>query len=241
MARGSADMHKVVPVTLIERQYSGHPDAAPFMSLTMPPIVDFQRSDKNKDGSMRKEQKTLGLAAMSLTAGLSHLETGAAQVKEALDKIPEGEIKRQLRKGLKTMTETALQPLGHSLRFLASWFNEIGSRRHTLAVNAIRDPVLKEQVAGVKMGFDSIFETPIEDLVAAGTSRRQQDLLNKALKAGFLRQSARSRSPVRRDREQRRPEYHTSRRRGGGGSRGRSSARGGHGARGSRRNRSCRD
>ena len=103
------------------------------------------------------------------------------------------------------MTETASQPLGHSLRFLASRFNEIGSRRHTLAVNAMRDPVLKEQVAGVKMGFDSVFETSIEDLVAAGTSRRQQDLLNKALRAGFSRQSARSRSPVRREREQKTP------------------------------------
>ena len=92
-ARGGADMHKAVPVTLIERQYSGHPDATPFMSPSMPPIVDFQRSDKDKDGSMRKEQETLGLAAMSLTAGLSHLETGTAQVKEALDKIPEGRSK----------------------------------------------------------------------------------------------------------------------------------------------------
>ena len=108
-------------------------------------IVDFLRSDKYKDGSMRKEQKTLGLAAMSLTAGLSHLETGAAQVKEALDKIPKGEIKKQLRKGLRTMTETASQPLGLSLRFLASRFNMIGSRRHTLAVNAMRVRYVKNK------------------------------------------------------------------------------------------------
>ena len=73
------------------------------------------------------------------------------------------------------MTETASQPLGHSLRFLALRFNEIGSRRHTLAVNAMRNPFIKEQVAGVEMVFDSIFETPIKDLVTAGTSRRQQE------------------------------------------------------------------
>ena len=86
------------------------------MSTPMPPIVDFQRADKDKDVNLR----TLDLAAISSTAGLSHLETGDSQVREAVEKIAEGEIKKQLRKGLRTMTETASQMLGHSV----SWHRD---------------------------------------------------------------------------------------------------------------------
>ena len=34
--RGDADMHKAIPVTMIDRVYSGHPDAAPFTRPHMP-------------------------------------------------------------------------------------------------------------------------------------------------------------------------------------------------------------
>ena len=82
----------------------------------MPPIMDFKRADKDKDVNLW----TLDLAAISSTAGLSNLETGDSQVREAVEKIAEGEIKKQLRKGLRTMTETASQMLGHSV----SWHRD---------------------------------------------------------------------------------------------------------------------
>jgi len=139
---------------------------APFpINLEVPDYV------RKQDDSWKQRQKELAQVARPLVRGIILLE-------QAVKKLGEGE---DIQENLNTIREGVAVPLSHSMRLLASQFNDLAARRKSAAVQAIRDDTLKEELRRMKVGMTSLFKEDITPLVQASEARQHKKEVRVAL------------------------------------------------------------
>ena len=147
------------------------------------------------------------------TKGLKLMEAPIAGLMQLADTLPADTRDKELDKVKKLQAE-ALAPIGHAMRFLAMGYNELSFKRHDAIVAAIKDPILQQRIKNASLGIDSFFLEDLSRDIDSALSRQQQNALTAAIRhkpasssSSRAREPKRrqiSRSPVRRDRDNRR-------------------------------------
>ena len=110
-----------------------------------------------------------------------------------------------------SLQNEALAPVGHTMRYLAQGYNDLSFRRRDAVVAGIRDPILQQQIKATPLGMSTFFKEDVSRDIDTSAQRHQQNVLTAAIRhrsaatATRNTHQARSRSPVRCDRDQLQP------------------------------------
>ena len=215
----------------IDGLYGGGPDGpvgtTSFRPLDMPSTLPLTQVQWQPDNATKKQQSLLGKTACAVSKGLELMEAPIASLTQLADTLPADTRDKVLDEVEKLQAE-ALAPMGHAMRFLASGYNELSFKRRDAVVAVVKDPVLQQRIK--HLGIDTFFREDMTRDIDSALNRQQQNALTAAIrhkpasssstKAREPRHRPRSRSPVRRDRDQRRRPFGRGSSRGGGASRG---------------------
>ena len=179
-SRGGSEV-RVVKTFRIDAEYGGADGPSSFQPLDLPAELPLTNQQWQNDNTMKKQQKLLGLTARALAKGLETMEQPLVTISDIADTLPT-ETRNKLLDAVDMIQTDAVAPLGHSLRFLASGFNNISFRRRDLAVSGIRDKALQMQVKAAPLGMEQFFKEDISPALAVSASRQQQSALTSALR-----------------------------------------------------------
>ena len=171
----------VVKTFRIDAVYAGADGPSSFQPLDLPAELPLTNQQWQNDNTMKKQQKLLGLTARALAKGLETMEQPLATISDIDDTLLT-ETRNRLLDAVDMVQTDAVAPLGHSLRFLASGFNDISFRRRDLAISGITDKALQMQVKAALLGMEHFFKEDISPALAVFASRQQQSALTSALR-----------------------------------------------------------
>ena len=165
----------------IDAVYAGADGPSSLQPLDLSAELPLTNQQWQNDNTMKKQQKLLGLTARALAKGLETMEQPLATISDIDDTLLT-ETRNRLLDAVDMGQTDAVAPLGHSLRFLASGFNDISFRRRDLAISGIRDKALQMQVKAALLGMEQLFKEDISPALAVFASRQQQSALTSALR-----------------------------------------------------------
>ena len=206
-ARGGDEV-KVVRTNRVDALYSSQDEkASPFIAPDLPPELPLTQQQWQNDGLLRKQQRVFGVTAQALSRGLGLMEEPLQNIKHMCELIGDEEVRQRIEESVDLIANEALGPVGHSLRFLASGFNDTAYKWKEAAASAVKDTILQQQIRAKPLGFTSFFKDNPDQMIAAAATRQQQRALTSAIRdvkqptkqTQPRRPMDRSRSPLRRD------------------------------------------